>query len=231
MADIILELSHINKRYSQGERRVTALADLNLSIKHGDNLAVIGPSGCGKSTLIRTIAGLIKVDSGQVRFKGEDISQWSELRKGDFRNKDIGIVVQDYALIDHKDVFFNVSLPFAYAQKKYAKSEKRALVEAALSSLDIADLSRSKVGVLSGGQRQRVAIARAIVMQPSLVLADEPTGALDSRNGEMVMSLLESINQSGTAILLATHNMNWAKRCHRILEMKDGQIVATTTGD
>ena len=136
------------------------------------------------------------------------------------------MVVQDYALLEGQDAYKNVSLPFDYSKKKFSKKERTKLVKAALAKLGIEDLFHSKVNKLSGGQRQRVAIARAIIMQPKILLADEPTGALDSENGEVVSELLHKINDDGTTLIIATHNLELPKTCSRIIKLKDGKLVS-----
>ena len=225
-AKYLFTIENLTKKYMQGEKEIKALDNVNLNVKAGEDIAIIGPSGSGKSTLLKVIACLINYDSGKYIYKSEDTSSWSNTKKADFRNSEVGMVVQDYALLEGQDAYKNVSLPFDYSKKKFSKKERTKLVKAALAKLGIEDLFHSKVNKLSGGQRQRVAIARAIIMQPKILLADEPTGALDSENGEVVSELLHKINDDGTTLIIATHNLELAKTCSRIIKLKDGKLVS-----
>ena len=227
---MLLSLEKVNKEFSQGERKVKALDNFDLELQETDFIAIVGPSGCGKSTLLKTLACLIKPDSGKFIYNFEDTSKWSESKKAAYRNSEVGIVVQDYALLENQTVQQNMRLPFAYSSKSYSRSEKNSLIEKALLELGVSELLKTKVKVLSGGQKQRVAIARAIVMKPKLLLADEPTGALDSKNSAIVFELLRKINSNGTAVIIATHNLELAECSDKIIEIVDGKIVEIRQG-
>lgn len=222
--DVLVKIENLSKHYKQGERDFNALDGVNLAVKAGEDLAIVGPSGSGKSTLLKVIACLINYDSGKYIYDSEDTTTWSKTQKADFRNSELGMVVQDYALLEDRNVYANVALPFDYSKKRFSRKEKQAMVKEALAQLGIEHLLHSKVKQLSGGERQRVAIARAIIMKPKILLADEPTGALDSENGEVVAELLHKINNNGTTLIVATHNLSLAQTCSRILRLKDGKI-------
>lgn len=225
MTDVIA-ISNASKIYDGGARQ-TALADVTLSVPAGQFLAIMGPSGSGKSTLLNLVAGLDRPTSGVVRVDGVNISRLGEAALARFRRARLGFVFQFFNLLDQLTVFDNVVLP---AQLSGMKSrEARARARQLLDQLGISDTSGTYPGRLSGGQRQRVAIARALINRPVVLLADEPTGALDSRGGEAVMQVLAQINQQGQTVILVTHDARLATaNAHRVVSLRDGRIVDDT---
>lgn len=201
----------------------TALNGVSMEVKEGEFLAVMGPSGCGKSTLLNALGLLDTPTSGQLWFLNQEVSKFTENQRTDLRNANIGFVFQSFNLIDELTVYENVELPLLYA--KLPQSERKSRIEAALDRMQIAHRTQHYPQQLSGGQQQRVAIARAIVTNPKLILADEPTGNLDSVNGDEVMSLLKELNNDGTTIIMVTHSEANAALGSRIMRMLDGNIV------
>lgn len=220
----MIELNHIQKVFSAHEITTAALQDISLHIKEGEFVAVMGPSGCGKSTLLNIIGLLDNPTVGQYHFKGTDVSSMSERRLTDLRRGSIGFVFQSFNLIDDLTVFENVELPLVYAGMK--ASQRKEQVDELLDRMRISHRATFYPQDLSGGQQQRVAIARAIVTSPGLLLADEPTGNLDSKNGKEVMDTLEELNRQGTTIVMATHNEHDAGYAHRTIHLFDGRIIA-----
>ena len=223
----MIVLENINKIYNEGKpNQVAALKNLSMTIGQGEFVAITGPSGSGKSTLLHIIAGLDVPSSGTYSFKNVDMSTASDKKRSNIRNKDIGIVLQDFGLLGEESVLFNVSLPLVIGKHNYKESQKRA--KKVLSKLGIADLSNKPVNQLSGGQQQRVAIARALVTHASLILADEPTGALDSENTQALINLFKELNQQGITIVIVTHNPKVANECHTIYSITDGILEKRT---
>lgn len=213
-------LQGIKKSFGKGDSRVEALKGIDLSIKEGEMVAIMGKSGSGKSTLLNILGGLSGIDEGKYFFQGKelDCNKPKELTK--FRKNNIGFVVQYFALVDEMTVFQNVAMPLKY-QKKHGQIKER--VENALAELEILDKAKSYPVELSGGQQQRVSIARAIVKDAKLILADEPTGALDEATGEKVLNIFEKLHEQGKTIVIVTHDAKVASRCERILYLKDGR--------
>lgn len=201
----------------------TALNKINFQVNKGEFVAIMGPSGCGKSTLLNLIGLLDNSTSGELFFLGEEVSRYSENKRTDLRNGNIGFVFQSFNLIDDLTVFENVELPLLYANVPVKERIRR--VSAALERMQIAHRVEHFPQQLSGGQQQRVAIARAIVTNPHLILADEPTGNLDSANGNEVMSLLKELNKEGTTVIMVTHSEENARMAARIIRMLDGSIL------
>ena len=201
----------------------TALNGINLEINEGEFLAIMGPSGCGKSTLLNLLGLLDKPTDGELWFLGQEVSQYTENSRTDLRNGNIGFVFQSFNLIDELTVFENVELPLLYAGVSVKERVER--VNAALDRMQIAHRSEHFPQQLSGGQQQRVAIARAIVTNPHIVLADEPTGNLDSVNGNDVMNLLTELNRKGTTVVMVTHSEENARMAGRLIRMIDGNIL------
>lgn len=223
----MIVLNNINKIYNEGKpNQVNALKNLSMTIGQGELVAITGPSGSGKSTLLHIIAGLDVPSSGTYFFKNMDMATASDKNRSKIRNKDIGIVLQDFGLLGEETVLFNVSLPLIIGKRNYKESQKRA--KKALSKLGILDLSNKPVNQLSGGQQQRVAIARALVTNSSLILADEPTGALDSENTQALIDLFKELNQQGITIIIVTHNPKVAQECHTIYSITDGILQKCT---
>jgi putative ABC transport system ATP-binding protein len=222
----VIELSRISKVYNGGAAQ-TALEDVSLSVAPGEFTAIMGPSGSGKSTLLNLVAGLDRPTSGTIQVCGQDLGGMSESRLARFRRTQVGVVFQFFHLLNNLSVLDNVLVPAELAGAKRQEARRRA--DELLALLRIAEKADAYPAELSGGQRQRVAIARALINQPPLLLADEPTGALDSRSGDEIMDLLEEINRSGQTIVLVTHDAKLAARCaRRIVTLRDGRVVDDT---
>lgn len=215
----MIELKNISKQYHKGPM---ILNNINLCIQDGDYVALMGPSGAGKTTLMNIIGCLDHATEGEYFLDGNDVSGYSEKEKARLRNEKFGFVVQDFALINEMTVYRNVTLPLRYSKKKFKK--EKSSIHNLLSNLKIEDKKETKVDELSGGQRQRVAIARALVNSPDIILADEPTGALDQKTGEEVMQIFSDLNQQGKTIVIVTHDPNIAAKCNRIIKIVDGKI-------
>jgi putative ABC transport system ATP-binding protein len=224
---LMLKLENLSKVFRTSEVETTALAGVDLSIEAGEFVAVMGPSGCGKSTLLNIIGLLDNPSSGAYRFLGEDVSAYSERRLARLRKKNIGFIFQSFNLIDELSVYDNVELPLLY--QKVPAAERRRRVEAMLEKVGIMSRRDHLPQQLSGGQQQRVAVARAIVGEPHLILADEPTGNLDSANGEDVMNMLVRLNAEGTTIVMVTHSEPHAQYAQRTVRMLDGRVLAEKT--
>lgn len=219
----IIELRNLNKTYKVGESKLDALKDLNLSIEEGELIAIIGPSGSGKSTLLNIIGLLDKQTSGDYIYNKENIKDINKRKIANFRNENFGFVVQNFALINYYNVFENIRIPLEYS--KFSKKDIISRISFLSERLQIADLLKKKPTQLSGGQCQRVTIARAMATNPKLILADEPTGALDSKNGQIVIDLFKELNEEGITIIIVTHDLNIANQCNRIIELSDGKIM------
>ena len=218
---MILQMSGICKDYLQGKMTVPVLRDIDFSMEEGEYVAIMGPSGSGKTTLMNIIGCLDQATSGTFFLDGEDISKCSDNRMSDIRLKKIGFVFQSFQLLPRLSALDNVALPLCYAG--VAKKERRERA-AAVERVGLADRMDFRPNQLSGGQKQRVAIARAMVNRPRILLADEPTGALDSRSGEQVMELFESLHEEGASILMITHDADIASFAERIVEIRDGRL-------
>lgn len=219
----MIQLSNVYRTFCTHEVETTALSNINLTINEGEFLAIMGPSGCGKSTLLSTIGMLNTPDSGDYQFVDEHIAKYSERKLAKLRSQSIGFVFQSFNLIDSLTVFENVELPLQYLQ--ITKTERKQRVEAILKQVGIDHRADHLPQQLSGGQQQRVAVARALVIQPKVILADEPTGNLDSKNGDEVMLMLKSLNAAGTTIVMVTHSEHDAKYASRVVRLLDGQIL------
>lgn len=218
----MIQISHLNKFYSSGAFH--ALKDVSLSIKRGEFVAIMGSSGSGKSTLLNIIGLLDKWDSGEYLNDGIDVSGLSCDEASEFRNKKIGFVFQSFNLISHKTVLSNVSLPLLYAG--VSKLEREKLSYDAICQMGLGEKVRSLPTELSGGQCQRVSIARAIVTNPSLILADEPTGALDRSTSREIMQILKEINKTGVTVVIVTHDAEIAATADRTIIVEDGVVFA-----
>jgi putative ABC transport system ATP-binding protein len=219
----MINIVNLEKYYRTEEVETVALNKLSLEIKQGEFIAIMGPSGCGKSTLLNIMGFLDDADKGSYRFNGIEASRLSENKMADLRKMNIGFVFQSFNLIDELTIYENVELPLIYTGIKSAERRKR--VEHVLDKMQIMHRRHHFPQQLSGGQQQRVAVARAVVNNPKLILADEPTGNLDSNNGNEVMQLLSDLNDLGTTVVMVTHNEHDARYSHRILRMLDGQII------
>jgi putative ABC transport system ATP-binding protein len=226
--DLAVEVHSVYRTFEQDTAPVRALRGADLVIERGEFLAVMGPSGCGKSTLLNIIAGLDVPDEGEVIIAGESLAGMDENRLAVMRRKHVGIVFQFFNLLEGMTVLENVVMPAVIAGTKRKAAESRA--RDLLDLLGVGDKARQAPGVLSGGQRQRLAIARALANEPTLVLADEPTGALDSEGGEEVLELFRRLHEGGQTILLVTHDLPVADAAQRIVRMKDGRIVDDGSG-
>ena len=211
------------KVFTTDELETTALNNLDINIKEGEFTAVMGPSGCGKSTLLNILGLLDNPTKGLYFFGGVDVSKYRESQRTKLRKGNIGFIFQSFNLIDELSVFDNVELPLIYMNVN--KKDRRKKVNEVLERMDIAHRAKHLPQQLSGGQQQRVAVARAVVTTPKLILADEPTGNLDSKNGEEVMKMLEELNKEGTTIVMVTHSPSHAERAHRVINLFDGKIV------
>ncbi|MFC4591911.1 ABC transporter ATP-binding protein [Sphaerisporangium corydalis] len=216
----VVRLQDVRKEYGD----TTALDGVNLEIRAGEAVAVMGPSGCGKSTLLNMVAGLDRPTSGTVVVQGEDLGELNETRRALFRRHRIGMVFQFFNLLDDLPALDNVALAAQLVGTPARQARARALE--LLGELGVADRRNLYPATLSGGERQRVAVARALMNRPALLLADEPTGALDSRSGEQVMDLLLDLNQIGQTLLIVTHDQRLADRCaSRVVELADGRVI------
>ena len=219
----MLITKNLQKVYQTEEIETTALNNVNVEFKSGEFVAIMGPSGCGKSTLLNVIGMLDNPSSGEYHFWDNEIAKYSERQRAKLRKGNIGFVFQSFNLIDELTVYENVELPLLYLGMSSA--ERKKMVETVLERMNIMHRKDHFPQQLSGGQQQRVAIARAVVAKPKLILADEPTGNLDSANGEEVMKLLTQLNEEGTTIIMVTHSPHDANYAHRIIHLFDGHVV------
>jgi putative ABC transport system ATP-binding protein len=220
----MISFKHLSKVYRTDEVETTALRDLNLELATGEFVAIMGPSGCGKSSFLNIVGMLDTPTSGEYWFAGENIAGESEGQLTDLRKNYIGFVFQSFNLIDELNVQENVEMALLY-HGEVSAGERRQRAREALERVKIGHRARHMPAQLSGGQQQRVAIARAVVARPKLILADEPTGNLDTVNGEEVMQLLTELNAAGTTILMVTHSLSHAEHAHRIVNLLDGAVV------
>ena len=219
----MIKITDLEKIYRTEEVETVALNKMELEVKEGEFVAIMGPSGCGKSTLLNILGMLDKPDGGSFMFNGTEVAKFNENQCSDLRKSNIGFVFQSFNLIDELTVYENVELPLVYNNVK--SSERKAIVEAALDKVQMMHRRNHFPSQLSGGQQQRVAVARAVVNNPKLILADEPTGNLDSRNGEEVMDMLTDLNEAGSTIIMVTHSEHDARYAQRIVRMLDGKTV------
>ena len=221
---MIIETSKLTKIYRTEEVETTALDAVEFNLEEGQFVSVMGPSGCGKSTLLHILGLIDNATEGSYRFLGEEVSRYSESKRASLRKANIGFVFQSFNLIDELTVYENIELPLIYL--KTPSSERKTKVENVLEKLDMAHRGRHFPRQLSGGQQQRAAVARAIVNEPNLILADEPTGNLDSKNSLEVMNMLGKLNEEGTTILMVTHSEEMAKFSSSVVQLLDGKIVS-----
>ena len=219
----MIKTQNLTKIFQTDEIETTALNEVDFEVKKGEFVAIMGPSGCGKSTLLNIVGLLDNPTGGSYMFNGVDVSKMRESQRTKLRKGNIGFVFQSFNLIDELNVFENVEMPLIYL--KMSAAERKARVEAILERMKISHRRKHFPRQLSGGQQQRVAIARAVAANPGLILADEPTGNLDSKNGLEVMNLLTELNSEGTTIVMVTHSMHDADFAHRIVNLFDGQII------
>lgn len=220
----MIDITNLSKTYNyKKSNQYQALFDIDLHIEEGEMAAIVGASGAGKSTLLHILACIDNYERGKYYLDGELVRNGSEKSIARVRNEKIGMVMQDFALVDDFSALQNVMLPLDFSRKREMNKKKKAMK--ALKAVEMQDFANKRTNKLSGGQKQRVAIARAIVNNPSIILADEPTGALDSRNSEEIMNLFKRLNEQGKTIVIVTHDSKVAEQCNRIIEISDGSIV------
>lgn len=221
-------VKNLTKTYNKGKsNQFNAIENITFSVDDNELVAIVGTSGAGKSTLLHIVSTIDNATSGEVEIDGCDITKISNAKRAEMRNKQIGLVIQDYALINDYNVLENVMLPLTFSKVKNKK--EKAL--SALSDIGIEHLAKKQISKLSGGEKQRVAIARAIVNNPKYIFADEPTGNLDSVTTEGIIDLFQTLNKKGKTIIIITHDMNVANKCHRIIRLADGKIVSFKSND
>lgn len=219
----MIKTEELVKVFRTDEVETTALDRVNLQVRQGEFLAVMGPSGCGKSTLLNILGLLDNPTKGNYWFLDREVSSCSERQRAKLRKKNIGFVFQNFNLIDELTVFENIELPLIYLGMK--SSERKECVDKVMETMQITHRRKHFPLQLSGGQQQRVAVARAVVADPRLILADEPTGNLDSAHGEEVMNLIESLNKAGTTVIIVTHSQRDAEYAQRTVQLFDGQVI------
>ena len=223
--NVMIQIKNLVKIYNKGKtNEFCALKGIDLSIEEGEMVAIIGKSGAGKSTLLHILAAIDSYDKGSYLVDGVSVGDLKEKDRARFRNQKIGIVMQDYALIDEYTIEENVQIPLIFGKVK-GNDVRREKIMTALENVGLPELAKKPVRQLSGGQKQRVAIARALVNNPTFLLADEPTGALDSKTSGEIMDVFEKLNQGGKTVIIVTHDMEVAARCGRVIEISDGEIV------
>ena len=220
----MIKTVNLTRIFRTDEVETTALNNVSLEIKQGEFVAIMGPSGCGKSTLLNILGLLDNPTKGDFFFLDENVANYNERHRARLRKKNIGFVFQNFNLIDQLTVFENVELPLIYL--RLSARERKEKVEAALEKMQISHRKKHYPNQLSGGQQQRVAVARAVVSEPHFILADEPTGNLDSTHGDEVMNLLAGLNENGTTIIMVTHSQRDAEYSHRIVHLFDGQVLS-----
>lgn len=218
----MIEVKNVSKTYKMGKEVVTALNNVTVKINDGEFVAIVGPSGSGKSTLMHLVGGLDTPTSGSVFVDGNDISNFKDKEMSKYRNQTIGFVFQAFNLENTQTALENVMMPLIFAGM--SSKERKEKARKSLEMVGLGDKIKHKPNEMSGGQRQRVSIARALVNEPQIIFADEPTGNLDSKNGELIMKLLNDLNKKGYTIIMVTHNEEEAKKAKRIITIKDGEI-------
>lgn len=219
----MIKVNNVYKKYLiNGGVDCNALNGLTLTVNDGESLAIIGKSGAGKSTLLHLISGIDVFDEGSIMIDNMDLKKMTDKQRSEYRNSIVGIVLQNFALIPEYTVFENVAIPLLFSSKKLNKTDS---VMAALSEVGMSEYAKKKVNQLSGGQKQRVAIARSIVNKPKYILADEPTGALDTETSKQVIDALLNLNKNGTTVIIITHDNDIASMCSRTIQIEDGRTI------
>ena len=225
MTSPLLQALSLQKMFVTGSTRTNAVQSATLIVNKGEKIAITGPSGCGKTTLLNMLGLVLQPTGGTLLLEGRPAQDLSPARRAALRNSMFGYVVQEYALVESNTVYDNIEIPLLYAKPHIGTLKRREKIDRSMEAVGLAVKRRERVKNLSGGQRQRVAIARALVNDPDIILADEPTGSLDSENSDMVFSLLDQMVQQGKTLILVTHDLNLASRCHRVLHMADGHLT------
>lgn len=220
----LIRLHQISRRYQMGAETIHALREVSLDIERGEYVAIMGPSGSGKSTLMNLIGCLDTPSAGEYELNGVQVSQMDDNQLAEIRNKEIGFIFQTFNLLPRSDALRNVELPLIYAG--VAADERRQIALDALANVGLADRTHHKPNELSGGQRQRVSVARALVNKPSLLLADEPTGNLDTKTGNEILALFEDLSRKGNTLIVVTHEEDVAEHARRIIRIRDGNIAS-----
>lgn len=229
MAPALIELEDVSRHYQMGGERVRALDGVSFSITKGEMVAIVGTSGSGKSTLLNILGCLDRPSGGRYRLRGRDVKDLTDDERSAVRNQEIGFVFQSFQLLSRAPAWKNVTLPLVY--RGVDRSQRQKLAREALDRVSLGHRAGHRPNEMSGGQRQRVAIARALVSDPSLLLADEPTGNLDSATGEQILKLFAELHQDGNTIILVTHEPSVAARCPRAIRVADGKVVADGPGE
>lgn len=224
LQDALIKLKNITKWYGRGQDRTIVLKDVSLSVVKGEFLAIIGPSGSGKTTLAHTIGGLITPSEGEIIIKGQNLAKRNDKMLARYRNQKVGFVFQNFSLIPYYSALENVELPLLISGMTARKRRRQA--EDLLKTVGLGDRLRTKAGKLSGGERQRVSIARALIAKPDIIIADEPTGSLDSVRGREIIAILKKLNKNqGVTVLMVTHDQELAKEADRTIHILDGQVT------
>ena len=223
----LIAVNELQRYFNVSSGTLHAVDNVTFSINEGETLGVVGESGCGKSTLLHMLGLLMKPDEGKIIINGQEVKEGKDLPA--IRNESFGYIFQEYALMEQDTVMENIALPFVYSKKKIPETKQQTILSSLSEALGIQQLLKKKAHDLSGGERQRTAIARALVNNPSILLADEPTGALDAENSERVFQILLDLRKQEKAIVFVTHNMELAKRCDTVYTMKDGCIAGIHT--
>ncbi|QNU66435.1 ABC transporter ATP-binding protein [Ruminiclostridium herbifermentans] len=219
----LIEIKSLKKSFNDGkENKINVIRGIDLRIEKGEKIAIVGDSGCGKTTFINLIGLILNSDSGEIIINGRNVLELSSKDKANLRNAFFGYVVQDFALVEEDTTYQNLEIPLLYSKKRYSKREKDKLISDTLNKVGLSEKINEKVKFLSGGQRQRVAIARAIINNPSVILADEPTGALDGDTSEKIFSLLNDLVIDGKSLILVTHNEKLANYCDKKYKIETG---------
>lgn len=222
--DKLVEVFSLQKSFADGDRRREVLKNIHFGIERGENVAIVGESGSGKSTILNLVGLILRPDSGQILFRGEESANWKSAKRAAFRNAFLGYIFQDFLLIENESVWENVNVPLLYRKPRKSAEALTGNIQKYAERLGIEHLLKKKAYQLSGGEKQRVAILRAIIGEPELLLADEPTGNLDKETGEKIISLLFSQKEAGRGLLLVTHNEEYSRRCDRRYRLINGVL-------